>query len=233
RYEAIVPESLPNAVIYPYDQETGNALSESVLENMAPNTWAYLKTCRGKLHGRPYFDRSSKRWYELWCPRTPQLYIRPKIIGPEIASRGEFTLCEQTLFINNKLKGLIPNAELKENIEYLLALLNSSLLVFLHRLIAPPKGGGFFEVKTRILGRLPIRLIDFSHRTDKTRHDRMVELVQGMLSLHKQLAAARTPQDKTVIQRQIGATDRQIDRLVYELYDLTDEEVAIVEEATR
>jgi len=31
------------------------------------------------------------------------------------------------------------------------------------------------------------------------------------------VAAARTPQDKTVIQRQIDATDRQIDRLVYGL----------------
>ncbi len=54
-----------------------------------------------------------------------------------------------------------------------------------------------------------------------------------MLSLHKQLAAAKTGHDKTVIQRQIDATDRQIDRLVYELYDLTDEEIGIVEEATR
>ena len=32
-------------------------------------------------------------------------------------------------------------------------------------------------------------------------------------------------------QRQIDATDRQIDRFVYELYDLTDEEIKIVEEA--
>ncbi len=61
----------------------------------------------------------------------------------------------------------------------------------------------------------------------------MVELVERMLSLHKQLATARTAQDKTVIQRQIDSTDRQIDRLVYQLYDLTDKEIAIVEEATR
>ncbi len=31
----------------------------------------------------------------------------------------------------------------------------------------------------------------------------------------------------------IEATDRQIDRLVYEFYDLTDEEISIVEEATQ
>ncbi|MCH7838793.1 MAG: hypothetical protein IID38_00950 [Planctomycetes bacterium] len=57
-------------------------------------------------------------------------------------------------------------------------------------------------------------------------------LVERMLSLHKQLASAKTPTDKTAIQRQIDATDRQIDQLVYELYDLTDEEIRIVEEAT-
>ena len=36
----------------------------------------------------------------------------------------------------------------------------------------------------------------------------------------------------TATQRQIDATDRQIDRLVYELYELTDDEIRIVEEAT-
>lgn len=55
---------------------------------------------------------------------------------------------------------------------------------------------------------------------------------EEILSLHKQLAAAKTPQEQTVLKRQIGATDRQIDQLVYELYGLTDEEIRIVEENT-
>jgi len=38
---------------------------------------------------------------------------------------------------------------------------------------------------------------------------------------------------KFAIQRQIDATDKQIDQLVYELYGLTDEEIRIVEEATQ
>ena len=53
-----------------------------------------------------------------------------------------------------------------------------------------------------------------------------------MLDLHKQLSAAKMSHEKTAIQRQIDATDRRIDRLVYELYNLTDEEIHIVEEAT-
>jgi len=38
---------------------------------------------------------------------------------------------------------------------------------------------------------------------------------------------------KSLIQRQIGAIDKQIDQLVYELYSFTKEEIKIVEGATR
>ena len=53
--------------------------------------------------------------------------------------------------------------------------------------------------------------------------------MERMLSLHRQLAVARTPPAKTMLQRQIVATDQQIDQLVYELYGLTEEEIKIVE----
>ena len=40
---------------------------------------------------------------------------------------------------------------------------------------------------------------------------------------------ARTPQEKTALERQIAATGTQIDRLVYDLYGLTEVEIKIVE----
>ena len=61
------------------------------------------------------------------------------------------------------------------------------------------------------------------------RHDRMVQLVETMLDLHKRLPNANAPHDKETLQRQIDATDRQIDKLVYELYGLTEEEIKVVE----
>jgi hypothetical protein len=76
---------------------------------------------------------------------------------------------------------------------------------------------------------LPIRSINFSDKSDKTKHDKMVSLVERMLDLHKRLAAAKAPDDKTKLQRQIDATDREIDQLVYDLYGLTEEEIQIVE----
>ncbi len=49
----------------------------------------------------------------------------------------------------------------------------------------------------------------------------MVELVDQMLELNQQLATARTPQARDVLQRHIEVTDKEIDHLVYELYGLT------------
>jgi hypothetical protein len=57
----------------------------------------------------------------------------------------------------------------------------------------------------------------------------MVDLVDHMLDLHKKLLTVNTPHEKETIQRQIDATDRQIDLLVYELYELTEEEINIIE----
>jgi predicted nucleic acid-binding Zn-ribbon protein len=57
----------------------------------------------------------------------------------------------------------------------------------------------------------------------------MVELVERMLDLHKQLPKAKTPHEQESLQRTIASTDNQIDALVYELYGLTDKEIRIVE----
>jgi hypothetical protein len=56
--------------------------------------------------------------------------------------------------------------------------------------------------------------------------------IEQMLALHAQLAKAKTPAARASLQHQIDAADRQIDRLVYDLYGLTEEEIRIVEEAT-
>ena len=49
------------------------------------------------------------------------------------------------------------------------------------------------------------------------------------MDLHKKLASATIPAEKKPYQRQIEATDAEIDALVYELYGLTEEETTIVE----
>ena len=69
----------------------------------------------------------------------------------------------------------------------------------------------------------------FTDPVDVARHDQMVALVTQMLDLNKKFQDAKLEHEKTVLSRQIEATDVAIDKLVYELYDLTEEEIAIVE----
>ena len=70
-------------------------------------------------------------------------------------------------------------------------------------------------------------------RRDARRWKPLCKRVTTRIALHTQLAAAKTAHEKTALQRQIDATDRQIDQLVYDLYGLTDDEIRIVEDATQ
>jgi type I restriction-modification system DNA methylase subunit len=122
---------------------------------------------------------------------------------------------------------LLPNT--RESIYYFLGLLNSKLLGYIHDGYSMNKNKVFAKVLATNLKKLPIRPINFDNQKDNANHDKMVELVERMLDLHKQLHAAKLPQAQTLLQRQINAADRQIDRLVYDLYGLTEEEIKIVE----
>jgi hypothetical protein len=123
----------------------------------------------------------------------------------------------------------LKTAYQKQGLLYLLGLLNSRLLRWYFPYVSAPFRGGWLSANRQFLSQLPILIINFSDPDEKASHDRMVKLVEQMLLLHKQLAAAKTPDDKTRIERQIDATDQQTDRLVYELYDLTNKEIEILE----
>ncbi len=69
-------------------------------------------------------------------------------------------------------------------------------------------------------------------KLDPNKHDTLVLHVERMLKLHADFAAAKSPDTQTRLQRDIAATDRAIDQLVYQLYGLTADEIALVEAAT-
>ena len=117
----------------------------------------------------------------------------------------------------------------QQGLVYLLGLLNSRLLRWYFPFVSGTFRGGWLSANRQFLSQLPIRPIDFSDPTDAGRHAWMAALVERMLALHRKLAAARTPDEKLRLERQIAAADQEIDALVYELYGLTEEEIHIVE----
>jgi len=182
-------------------------------------------------------DYLAKRWVEYgpkmreW-PKDFSWFEGERILLRRLVNRQQrlmATLAVETVITSKNL--YVLRSTTQESNLYLLGMLNSRLFsrIYLSQVSQATKDD-FPQVTIRDLKALPLRIIGFSDASDVASHDQMVQLVDGMLSLHKQLAAAKTAHDKTVLQRQIDATDRQIDQVVYELYGLTDEEIKIVEE---
>ncbi|MDP2154724.1 MAG: TaqI-like C-terminal specificity domain-containing protein, partial [Sulfuricella sp.] len=184
----------------------------------------------------PKKDKSAKRgrkpgryeWYEIQDDVAYyEVFDTPKIIFPDICKAPRFTLDRSGVYLANTAYCLGTDDL------YLLGILNSRLFWFAISHISIPFGVRAGEYRYRLIyqymEKVPIRPIDFSDPADNARHDKMVALVESMLALHQRLATANTGHDKTLLQRQIGATDKQIDRLVYELYVLTEDEIASVE----
>lgn len=75
--------------------------------------------------------------------------------------------------------------------------------------------------------KIPIYDLNRDDKKQEVLHYKITNLVDRMLDLHKRTTA--TPQEQERLTREIQSTDREIDKLVYELYGLTDEEIKIVE----
>lgn len=136
----------------------------------------------------------------------------------------------QYLCLNN-MHVLVPK-ETDVSPFYTLGVINSRLLNWYYRTLNPEVGEALAEVKKANVAKLPIYAVDLSNYEDVVRHDRMVGLVEVMLSLHESLAKARIERERTTLGYRITAIERQIDQLVYDLYGLTDEETALVDGAT-
>ena len=113
---------------------------------------------------------------------------------------------------------------------FLLGVLNSKLLRALWVGRFYDQRQTFPKIKGTYLKELPIALPDRSAPADKARHDKLVLLVDKMLALLPNLRAATATGEKATLQNAVTATDQQIDALVYELYGLTPEEIALVED---
>lgn len=190
----------------------------------------YLPEVRGKhVHRYTFAPSGDFLSYGPWLaePREPRFFMNPKVAVRKVLGRRlHGTLFSNPVALDQSLYVFVARDGASYDLRYPLGILLSGI------------GAWYLTTKHAIydtlypwytkaqLGQFPIRIAEAAQR------NRLIELVQRMLDLHKLFAAAKTSTDKTAIQRQIDATDRQIDRLVYEVYDLTDDEIRVVEEAT-
>jgi len=187
---------------------------------------------RGSLIGRYYMIWNKNYWISFgdWLaePRYSANYdFKNKIVIRQTGDSLVATLDKRKFIVRDNLYTVISETY---DPRYILGLLNSKLLNWYYQtVINPEKGEALAQVKRGHLARLPIADLHFTNQIAKVRHDRIIENVDSMLRLNKNIISVKTSNDKILIQRQIDATDCQIDQLVYELYGLSEKEIEIIE----
>ncbi len=186
---------------------------------------------RYEIRGSYWFDfRKSNITGRTTDPE--KLGASPKILLRKTGDRIIATLDDSGIFPEQSLYFLYDN-QTEMDFKFLLGLLNSRLLTFYLRAKALTNKKSIAQVKKVDLDGLPLYLTDFAVATDRARHDNVVALVDCMLELTKSKRSGKlAPSELERVEREIAATDAEIDNLVYELYGITDEEQPIIEGKT-
>ena len=163
-------------------------------------------------HLNAYYPQLKKRQdkgktpYNLRSCAYHESFEEQKIVWGNLNIRAKFAYAPAGMFVNAPSPFLTPYRP------YLLAMLNSKLLDWYFRLIGVERAGEYYEYKPMFIERLPIPEITTAEEQP------FGKLVNQILT-----AKAADPLADT------GELEADIDRLVYKLYGLTEEEIAVVE----
>jgi type I restriction-modification system DNA methylase subunit len=173
-------------------------------------------------------------WVSTYLPIS--VFSGPRILVREITGKIPHlllaTYTEDTFVHNPSILAVLPRDK-KITLKVILGILNSKLMSVIFSQVAPKAKKGLFPKiiitdAKRLL--LPAN-INQSLAENKILHQ-LNTLVDCMLDMSKETNRLNAPHEKETLRRQIDATDRQIDQIVYKLYGLTPEEIKIVEEGS-
>ena len=219
--------------IFPYDK-IGQLYSEDQLQKQFPLTYEYLSDpCNKKILLSREEGRFKNSFWQYSRPQNMKILFNEKILTPFNAFKNSFAYDNNRDFLFSAgvsgAYGVLLKPDINITYKFLLCILNSNVVKFFIQNTSTCLRGGFYSYENKYIKNIPIPFIDLNKSSKKALHDKTVSLVDNMLELNKKLPNAKTPHEKELIERQIKITDNQIDRLVYELYGLTEEEIGIVE----
>jgi len=196
-----------------------------------PRIKAYLHQYKDKLEPKPPDWNESRdgewkgrkpgpyKWYEIQDNIAYYTeFEKEKIVYPNMTKYLPFIYDDQKYFTNQKCYILTAKSD-NSFLKYLVAFLNSSVSSWLIRTTFPELQGGTRELNENIFINFPVPQIDGSNQ------QQFIALVDRILSISKDDDYFRSPEK----QAKVKEYERQIDQMVYELYKLTDDEIAIVE----
>jgi len=177
-----------------------------------------------------YKTRAEKRfdkgdfWWELRACEYYGEFEKPKIIYPNILKKPEFTFDENGYYTNQKCF-IIPMAD-----KYLLGLLNSRLFHFLMMKYLPKLRGGFYEPSYVIFKNFPVKVINPSDTGEVKCKEEIIAYADQLIALKKECRDTSLRSKKEQVEQRINFIESQANRCIFQLYQLTETEIKIIEE---
>ena len=144
----------------------------------------------------------------------PSIIIRG--IPSDLINRNEYIILDTINQLSNKSNF---------SIYYILAILNSKLISWYTYRFIYGKAIMTMHFDSVITAKIPMPLLDIQRKE----HDKIVILVKNIIELNNKLTNEKNPNYINLIQRQIYNIDDMIEKLIYSIYELSDNEIRIIE----
>ena len=185
------------------------------IKKVYPIVFEYLKQFKSHLINRA--DQGKNWWNLRACSYYDKFERREKIIWALTADKWAFAYDDKKNFLPSN--GYILTSS-NISIKFLLALVNSNLMKFYFSFIGIMTAGGAFTLKYETVSKFPVKFI--SNNKQKP----FIKLIDKILSITKSEDYLKDPSKQ---KNQVAKYEKQIDQLVYKLYELTPEEIKIIE----
>lgn len=199
----VVPNTTAKCFFYPFVE--GQRIDETVLETTYKQTWRYLSQHREKLESRGQVRKRQLAWWQPERPRRPEHMLRPKIVSPHLVVVPRFSLDLEGKYTVSHAPFLYPRDDGAESdlLRYFAAILNSTPCYWYINSHAHTYRGGYTRIEPHTLEQTPVPNPTLIPAVIKKS---LISLVDVRLVTSGAAAIA---------------VERQIDRLVADLYGLT------------
>jgi hypothetical protein len=187
----------------------------------------------GRYHLNRELSQGDREWFNedaflLKNQSRPLVHERriaiQRITGIDERLRIVATIVDPPLYFADSTNSISIREDSPYCLEYLLALLNSTLFQWRFKLTSTNN-----NVAGNELDSMPIREVDFGSATDQRSFDEIVRLSRSMLDLYARLGGVRTDQEHKAISQRIEWTDRRLNQSIYSLYSLSEEQINVIE----
>ncbi len=176
-----------------------------------------------KLRDRAAFKRGNCEWWRYTWPLHKDLYHQHRLVCPYRTGHLRFALDETFAWLTlTDTTVAFRRAGVREDVRYLLGLLNTRLLTYRFRGLAKLTGANMWEAFDNSIRDLPIRRIRFEDASERGTHDAIVRLVKDIEKATAEARDALSEMDRSVADRRARALSDQLDGIALDLYGIND-----------